>query len=230
VYDSRRNSFLSIDAYKNTLPGLYSLMGMMAIRGRPAKNKILFLDFYTMETHLYDVTSDVVQKQLPPTEWIRKNISWASHLLTINDSTAIIYGGIPGIYTIHIDPKTLQLSYDSIPLFMKQICTAAILDIDNRLWIGTKKGLFRQNIKMTSLHSIKHPLLNKEDITYPIPFSSFLRKKHLLYAGTYARLPIMILDGNTYKLKKQISFSSLSPLCALRRIKEQIIVFTFYAA
>ncbi|MEO5984730.1 MAG: histidine kinase, partial [Ferruginibacter sp.] len=213
LYDSRKNSYLSIDAYKNTLPGLYSLRGMMAIKGRPGKNLILFLNFYTMETYLYDVTKDLVQKQLPPTEWIRKNISWASNLLTVNDSTAIIYGGVPGLYTIQIDRKTLQLSYDSIPLFNKQICTAAILDRDDRLWIGTKKGLFRQNIKKTSLHSIKHPLLNQADIIYPIPFSSFLRKNHLLYAGTYSRLPIMILDGNNYKLKKEISFSSLSPLC-----------------
>jgi len=213
VYDSRENSFLPIDAYKNKLPRLYFLKGMMPIRGRLGKDKIIFLDFVAKKIMAYDVTKDLIQPISPPSVWSYENIGWASHWLTINDSTAILYGGITGLYVIHIDPITLQFSFAPNRLLNKQICTAAILDRDNRLWIVTENGLFRQTIKERALHSIKHPLFNSPDINYIIPFSCFLRKNHLLYAGTYTLLPIMILDGNSYQVKKQISFLSLSRLC-----------------
>ncbi len=212
IYDSRQNSFSSINDYKNSLPHLYLLEGrLLSIRGRYGKN-IIFLDAVTKEMIVYDVIKDRLKIQAPPV-WFREKLTWATRWLTINDSTAIIYGGIGGLYTVHISLINLQFSYDSVAQFSKQICTTILLDRDSRLWVGTENGLFRQNIKITALNSIMHPLLNNPGINYAIPFLCFLRKNDLLYAGTYTLLPIMILDGNTYKIKKQISFSSLSPLC-----------------
>ena len=161
---------------------------------------------------VYDVIKDRLKIQAPPV-WFREKLTWATRWLTINDSTAIIYGGIGGLYTVHISLINLQFSYDSVAQFSKQICTTILLDRDSRLWVGTENGLFRQNIKITALNSIMHPLLNNPGINYAIPFFCFLRKNDLLYAGTYTLLPIMILDGNTYKIKNKFHFHR-SHLCA----------------
>ncbi len=212
IYDSRKNSFLLIESYKNSLPGLYSLKGTMNIRGSIGKNKLLFLNFITWELFIYDTEKDSVRKSSLPV-WFRKYIGWASHWLMIDDSTAITYGNYKGAYKVHINPATLQFSYDSVPLLNKYVFTAAFLDRENRLWLGTENGLFRQNIKQSALHPIRHPSSGDPNLYYIIPFYCFLRSNDLLYAGSYSYSPIIVLDGKTYQLKKQISFSRVSPMC-----------------
>jgi ligand-binding sensor domain-containing protein len=212
VYDTRNNSFLPIDDYKNTLPGLYSLKGSMNISGG-IENKLIFLNYFTSEISIYDAGKDIIYKQHPLPGSLRRNIGWASHWLMINDSTGIIYGGIKGIIKTHVNLKTFQVSYDSLPLFRKYTFTAAFLDREHRLWLGTESGLFRQNLKQTILHSIKFPAEKRSPDDYTIPFTNFLRTSDLLYVGSYSYSPILVLDGKSYKVKKQISFSTLSRSC-----------------
>lgn len=212
VYDSRKNSFLPIDAYQKSLPGLYSLKGTMNIRGRIEKDKLIFLNFHTWELIIHDVVKDSITKSAVP-PWFRRYIGWASHWLNINDSTALVYGGHKGLFKISIDPVTLRLSYDSTQFLRKHIFNTAFLDRENRLWLGTENGLLRQSIKQSPLHTIKHPSFNDPKIDYTMFFNCFLRSNDLLYAGSYTTLPILVLDANTFKIKKQLSFFKLSPKC-----------------
>ncbi len=212
VYDSRDNSFLSVDTYKNKLPGLYTLRGCMPIKGGFGKEKLMFLNFTSNVLMSYDVTKDQVQT-IYRSSWSQQYIGWASYWSSINDSSALFNSGKTGLFTVRIDPQTLQCSIDSIPQFNNLTCTVVMLDKDNRLWVGTEYGLYCQALKKSALHSIKYPLPKNTGANHPIPFYWFLRKKDLLYAGTYSQLPILVLNARTNELKKQLSFASLSPLC-----------------
>ncbi len=219
IYDSRRNSFLPIDAYKNSLPGLYSLKGNVLIMGsRLSKSKIVFCTLPERQMVIYDTEKDEVKWQDRPPEWLKQKIYWQSRWLTINDSTAIIYEAVTGIRFVHINPKTLAFTYDKEVLLGSQICTAALLDREKRLWIGTENGLFVQNTKQGDLHPVSipfahTPLYHPYSHPAPIPFNSFLRRNNLLYVGNYHFLPLAVLDAETYKLKKFISFEKLPLPC-----------------
>ncbi|MEP6617328.1 MAG: histidine kinase [Ginsengibacter sp.] len=211
VYDSRDNSFLPVEAYKS-LPGLNSLKGCMYIKGQVFKGKLIFFNYHSNELFIYDTKKDLVTKALLPA-WFVKYINWSSYCLAITDSTAILYSYYLGVYKLGFNTAKLQLSYDTVPLFNKFTFTAAFLDRENRLWLGTQNGLFRQNIKQSPLHSVKPTAFNSPAVGYSISFTSFLRSDGLIYTGSYSTLPINVLDGKTYKVKKQISFSNLSPFC-----------------
>ena len=213
IYDSRKNRFAPIEEYKYKLPRLYSLKGMLNIDCIDQKNKLFFLSTASNELITYEVDKDHIMSRqvIPP--WFQKNIGWASHFLIVNDSTALLFGGINGIYTINAGSSDSRLLIDSIPAFKNHVVTSVIYDRDYRLWVGTQNGLFKQKIKQTALHSIDLPFLNDPQINHPVSFPAFLRHKDLLYAGSYSYLPVAVLDGKTYRLKKQISFAKFSPRC-----------------
>lgn len=210
VYDCRKKTFLPIDDYEDKLPGLYSLKGTMAIKGRLDKTKFIFLDYNSWVLKIYDAEKDSVYKQPPLSAWGRRTFSWATHWLTLNDSTAIIFGEQRGIHKIHIDPATLRFSYDTIPLLNTQVFNTFFLDKDERLWLGAHKGLLRYNTKPDVAHTVRHPSQHLYEINNPLLFLSFFRSEKFLYAGTYSTLPVLVLDGDSYRIVKEISFAKLS--------------------
>ena len=214
IYDSQKNSFLTLDAYKKSLPGLYSLRDkLLGVRCSYKKNSFIFLDLTTFEFIIYDPVKDSVQTQPVPAR-VKQHINWETKWLTLNDTTALLYGGgFTGIYTVHINPVTNQFTYDTAVLFRKEICKNLLLDREDRLWVGTENGLFKQNIKPKALHAVDLTDLNLEKLNYSVWFSSFLRDDDVVYAGSHSYLPSLVLDGKTYEVKKRISFEKLSPLC-----------------
>ncbi|HEU4858455.1 MAG TPA: histidine kinase [Chitinophagaceae bacterium] len=210
IYDINAKTFRSIEEYKNKLPGLYSLSGTMALKGDFGKHKLLFLDFNSWRLIIYDTQKDVVLTQQSLSAWAKAYFNWGTHWVRLNDSTAFIYGQHNGLYKMHIDPVSLHIRYDTIPLMNSTVFSAAFIDKNNRLWLGAHNGLFRYNKKPVNIFSVKHPSAEKAEFNHPIWFYSLFRSPKFLYACTYSTLPFLVLDGNDYTIKKQVSFERLS--------------------
>ena len=72
-------------------------------------------------------------------------ISWQSHIFLLNDSLLCIStSSHDGYYVMHYDPKTLKahLLNNSLP---GTYCTTFISDKNNRLWVGSEEGIFKQS-------------------------------------------------------------------------------------
>lgn len=213
LYDRRKNSLFSVDAYKKILPGLYSLKGRkLALRAPSAKNGLVFLDLITKEFIFYDAARDKATIQ-PAPGWLAPRLTWATQWLQWNDSTALLYGDFTGILTVHVNPATLQLQLSKNVAFGKQVCNAIVRDKSDRLWIATENGIFQQTLKQNALHKIPLDNLNDPQLNYTVSFTCFFPHNNSIYVGSYSKLPIAVLDRDSYQLKKQVSFQSLSPRC-----------------
>jgi hypothetical protein len=210
IYNTRTRTFLPIEEYKNRLPGLYSLKGSMALKGRFDKTKLIFLDFVSWNLIIYDTEKDVLYKQPTLSRWGKTYFNWATHWVRINDSSAFIYGQHNGLYKIHVNPANFNLTFDTVPVMNSALYTTAFIDKDNRLWLGALNGLYKYNNKPINLSSIKHPTADKFEINHPVWFYCFFRSPKFLYAGTYSSRPFLVLDGDSYQIKKQVSFERFS--------------------
>lgn len=212
IYDSRRNSFLPIEAYRYSLPGLYSLNGReLKIHFRLSATRVLFYFLPERLLAVYDTQKDEVQWRPPAPEWLKYKIDWQSRWLGLSDTTAIIYRSVAGLCFVHFNPETLTFSFRQGDLFANQLCTAALLDREGRLWIGTRNGLYVQNTRVPGLQSLSIPYVNNSPFKVPVAYNSFLRRGNLLYVGTYHFLPVAVLDAGTYAFKRFLSFEKLSP-------------------
>jgi ligand-binding sensor domain-containing protein len=115
-----------------------------------------------------------------------------------------INGAEKGFYLIHYNQKSD--AYDLLPgiYFENYFCSSLCIDKNNRLWIGTNKGLFRE----------KRSTETVEKFTIPQqwnPFNSDLAigainiSNNKIFAAT-ANEGILVIDRNDQKIIKRIDF------------------------
>jgi len=213
IYDSKANTYLPMSHYRHSHPVLYSLDRLhYNFRMRYGSKNIIFYSEKDQRAGVYDIAKDQISWKEPAPGWAKYDIDWQSKLVLLNDSTAIIYGTVAGYRIVHID-KSGGFHYQRGKGFETRMITALLSDREGRLWIGTRDGLFVQNIRQSQIHTLDIPLVKNSPINVPIPYMSFLRKDSLLYVGNYHQVPNAVLDANTYRFKKFISFETLSPGC-----------------
>jgi signal transduction histidine kinase len=86
-------------------------------------------------------------------------------------------------------------------------------DKEGRLWIGTEKGLLKQDLfeKPVQTANVKCFLPDSSKENFEI--TAFFRHQDELYVGTYGRSTIYVLDAASLSLKQKISFTGLDPNC-----------------
>ena len=126
-----------------------------------------------------------------------------SKLLRLNDSVFAINSRLNGFYLIDYDKLTN--SYDMRPqlYFENYLCTSLLLDRNNRLWIGTNKGLFREKRSKGIIELITTP---QQSTTYRSDILMIAVSNNKVFAGT-AGEGLMVLNRDSLKTLKRIDFS-----------------------
>ncbi len=141
----------------------------------------------------------------PLPKGLKNEFSWESKVVMLNDSVLAINGGSYGFYLFHLDRQTGALTTDGIKRMPGIKIIRLFFDKDNRLWIGTNEGLFRQKLDPPLINAHRYAPLPGEQITGGITCA--YRYKNNLYAGRYSiNNGLLIIDPVTMQLKKQINF------------------------
>lgn len=112
----------------------------------------------------YDIrikTKQIITAPFATTE----KFNWQTKFFFLNDTVYVINGKEKGFYRVRYDRQTGSYSIESKLYFENYFCSSILTDKNNRLWIGTNKGLFRE----------KRPAGSMEKITVPATMNPFSR-------------------------------------------------------
>jgi ligand-binding sensor domain-containing protein len=105
-----------------------------------------------------------------------EKFNWRSKIFRLNDTVYAANGKEKGFYLVQYDRQTGSYSIQPKLYFENFFCSSMLIDKNNRLWIGTNKGLFRQ----------KRPAGRMEKMTVPAsmnPFSKDLQIRMITIAN-----------------------------------------------
>ena len=110
----------------------------------------------TKEIFYFDLLNKTRIEMKAPFKLLEK-FSWRSALFKLSDSLFAITGREKGFYLVKYNRE--KNIYDIYPhlYFENYFCSSLLTDKNKRLWIGTNKGLFRENSRADSLEKITVP-------------------------------------------------------------------------
>ncbi len=126
----------------------------------------------------------------------------AQQIDVLNDTLLAIVGRRTGFYLMRYDPDKQQIAALGDKRFDSLRCTNILLDRDNRLWVGTDNGLYKQNLA--------NPVFKAYDLADQLPevktsdIRALFTDENKLYVGLWNRGGILVLDKATLHIEKHV--------------------------
>ena len=214
LFNSRLKKYISPSEYKHKFPNLAAVsMQMFKVTASIGAYKMVLYDKKSGKLFFYNGQTDHLQPCQPVPEIFRAAVGWRMTWYAINDTTAIVTGSKFGLFICRFNTDTGEILVDPKCYFANIFCSSILKDKEGRLWIGTEKGLLKQDLfeKPVQISDIKRllPAGSKENFE----IMAFFRHQDELYVGTYGTDAIYILDAASLSLKEKISFAGLDPKC-----------------
>lgn len=140
-----------------------------------------------------------------PDEWF----NWRSRIIPVNDSIYIISSMQKGFFLMRVDPAagTYQILPERyLPDFL---CTSFLFDRNNRLWIGTDRGLLRQRKNAGNLFKMVIPSAPASS-GHPVGIRSITMAGNKIFLGT-SDAGIYVFDRQARKLLHRIDLFNTQP-------------------
>ncbi len=135
-----------------------------------------------------------------------KELNYESKISLLTDTTLLLNSGIEGFYQLKIDRRTGSITCSKEKYLANNKITCLFTDKEGRIWAGTPEGLLQQKLDPPLIRSYSFDPFDFNDNLTGY-FSSLLLYKNNIFATRYSRnAGLIILDGQTMKTKKVISF------------------------
>lgn len=154
------------------------------------------LDFFNLVNGRY--ASYPIPKHVIP------DLDWYSKLFFINDSVAALTGKVNGFYVLQYSTTGKNWSCNGQKFFPGKYCTSVFSDKNNRLWIGTNDGLYKQNIRNT--------FFDDEDLSQQLPsivntgIQSVFIAEEKIYVGLRNEGGLLVLNSKR-KIEQVVDLS-----------------------
>ena len=137
---------------------------------------------------------------------IANEIFWKSKLLFLNDSLFAINSSFRnGIYLFTLSSQKPLVKYKGNILPGIQ-CNWSFTDKDQRLWIGTDEGLFKQSFRKTAFHNFSTPAIGKKrDVDNYV--NGFARIRNNLFVSIFSQGVLIYNESDSFL--RRISFEKL---------------------
>ncbi|HEY6504452.1 MAG TPA: two-component regulator propeller domain-containing protein, partial [Chitinophagaceae bacterium] len=138
---------------------------------------------------------------------LNKLFNWRSKITRLDDSTFIITAMQKGFYLFHFSKQSNKYVIAPELYLPNYLCTSVLLDKNNRLWIGTDRGLLHQKKNAGDLEKINIPAeMNALGRSPDITMMTVASNK--IFAGTQGG-GIYVFDRGSLQPLKRIDFSKL---------------------
>lgn len=125
-----------------------------------------------------------------------------SSLFFLNDSVLAMPGKDGGFYLVRYNVATHTLSLQGKKFLADKLCTAVFLDRENRLWVGTADGLYKQNVGS--------PFFEVDDLAGQDPglknysIRTIYPDRDKLFVGLRGKGGVLVLDKSTKKILRHL--------------------------
>jgi Histidine kinase/Two component regulator propeller len=137
------------------------------------------------------------------------DLDWYSKLFFINDSVAALTSKVSGFYLLQYSPTSKQWSCNGRKFFPGKYCTSVFSDHNNRLWIGTNDGLYKQNIR--------NSFFDDEDLSQQLPsivntgIQSVFIVEDKIYVGLRNEGGLLVVNNQSKKIERVVDLSKHGP-------------------
>jgi GAF domain-containing protein len=139
-----------------------------------------------------------------PIKWLKEELHWRSKLLRVNDSLFYITAHNSGFYQAKLNKATGIISL-SEKYFSDYLCTALLLDKAGKLWVGTTKGLFRQDDGSANI--VTTPLPPQLEKALPdLRMHRVFVNGDRVFAGTRSSGYLLVYDKKDLRILDSIGF------------------------
>lgn len=137
----------------------------------------------------------------------RNEFRWRSRLIPFSDTVLYITSHFSGFYKIRFYPETGEIKMYPEKYFASELCTSILKDRDNNLWIGTNRGLFRQNSRK-SLVDVVNLSPGMADSFPNIRLADIYVSADKIYAGAGGGGGLLLFDKKSFQLERQVFFDT----------------------
>jgi putative methionine-R-sulfoxide reductase with GAF domain len=135
----------------------------------------------------------------------RLEFGWRSKLVKQNDSLYYVTGHYSGFFKVRFHRATGKVEIDSQKLFRNYLCNALMIDRDGTLWIGTNRGVFRQDRFKSLVQTIQLPP-GVEDRFPNVSIYDLKVLNENIYLGTYDA-GLFSFNKRNLQFQKQVLFA-----------------------
>lgn len=206
VYDKEKKQFKKMTAgdcpvmaeylgYPETSYSFYQQQPGNFLILKAENNSIIYINTFTQKK----VVSPL------PFKADANEFSYRSKLIPVSDTVFYIASHTSGFYKMNFYPVSGNVKLDPQKYFSSYLCNALIKDKEDNLWIGTNKGLFRQDDRRSQVQVASLPvgIANK----FPgIRIRDVYVSEDKIYAATRGAAGLFVFDKETFQPAKQIIF------------------------
>ncbi|MEO6612086.1 MAG: histidine kinase [Chitinophagaceae bacterium] len=163
-----------------------------------------FLFFYLLKDSVVFYNHLTGKLVYSPTAFsVRKDLTWQSNITRLNDSSFAINCGASGFYFFHLDQRTGHVDCNPRKYLSSYKINSLFFDKDNRLWVGTTKGLLQQRFTRPFLKKYYYPSLPSDIST--LGMQNAYRYKDKIYVCRYSRFNgLLVIDTGTMQIEKRV--------------------------
>lgn len=127
---------------------------------------------------------------------------WRSRMYAAKDNLFYITGHNAGFYKMQFFPVSGKLKFYGEKYFSSYLCSSLLEDKEGNLWVGTNKGLFRQNPQKAQVQSIQLPD-SLEKLFPNILLDDIFVTDDKVYAGS-RQAGLFIFDKKSLQFEEQV--------------------------
>ena len=164
------------------------------------RDSVAHLDYYDLKN------KSILKIKLPfvPTE----KFNWRSCMYKISDTLYAITGKDKGFYLLSYHPSGKQFQFNNEIYFADYRVTEILQDHENRLWVGTTKGIFKQKINADAIEKFYVTPESNPGKT-DLRFSAINISNDKIFAGC-VMAGLFVLNRADGKQIKQFEFNGIS--------------------
>jgi len=142
---------------------------------------------------------------------VMNDLNWSSKIYFLSDSVIAITARQTGFYLLHYDLATKKIVCDERKYFSSMACNAVFRDKEQRLWIGTNDGLFRQNLR--------NSFFSADDLSVQFPgiINANIKSVYVdtaqIVIGLKNNTGVLLLDKKTKKILNYLNTENLGSGC-----------------
>ena len=166
-----------------------------------------------------------------PLHMVREVIDYRTKLLAASDTLLYFTGKASGFYKLSVYPDSGKMVFDTSKYFPHYQCLQLLQDRDQTLWVGTSKGLFRQDNNLPNIQQT--PIPAYLEASHPnIMIDDIYAQGDKLYVATRGDAGLLIFDKERLTFLRQITFRdsrrTVNNVFALAGISDTLLLTATY--